>query len=89
MNITQQAPPKEPTRSRITQRRSYRELFETLRRSNGVWLTIDPGEVSGETNSRKQTVLYISAQIRKMKIQTTIQEGMLYVRTYCDEVTHA
>ena len=90
MQIIQAEPPKAPTRRRIAHRRSYRELFETLRRNEGIWMAIDPKDVAGETNSKKQTILYLSARGRKMKVETTAQEGLIYIRTYREEeVAHA
>jgi hypothetical protein len=85
MQITQATPPKEPTRARITHRRSYRSLFDTLRINDGAWLAINPVEITGPTVSRKQTGLYLAAQVRKMQIQTTYQDGVLYVRTICEQ----
>jgi hypothetical protein len=90
MQIIQAAPPKEPTRKRVTHRRSYHELFNILRRNEGVWMAIDPRDVAGETPGQKQTMLYVAAKSRKMKIRTTAQDGLIYIRTCrAEEVTHA
>jgi hypothetical protein len=92
MNIIQQAPPKEPTRKEVTRRRSYDALFDTLRQTPETWLSLDPQDISGDNISRKQTILYLSAKGRGMKIKTTYQGGRIYVRTVATvngEVTHA
>jgi hypothetical protein len=81
MQIIQATPPKEPTRKRVTHRRSYHELFDTLRRNEGVWMAINPRDVAGETSGEKQTMLHVAAKVRKITIETTAQDGMIYIRT--------
>jgi hypothetical protein len=81
MQITQAAPPITPTRKKVTFRRDYSELFDALKSNLNQWQAVNAEDISGETPSRKQTTLYLAAKLRRMKIETTHQDGVLYVRT--------
>jgi hypothetical protein len=84
MNIVPAVPPVTPTRKPVAFRRSYQALFDKLKSYHNEWFAIDPEDVSGLNLSRKQTTLYLSAKHRGMKIQTTFQEGLLYIRAIDD-----
>jgi hypothetical protein len=81
MYMIKATPPVPPSRKRPSFRRSYMELFDTLRANHNTWIAVNPGDIAGESSSRKQTVLYLAAKLRRMKIETTHQNGLLYIRS--------
>jgi hypothetical protein len=60
--------------------RSYHALFTALAASPGTWLAVNPDHVTGATAKAKVCGLHNAATNRKVLIQTTIQEGVVYVR---------
>jgi len=74
MSIEIAAPPK------IVERRSYKEIMKRLIEADGEWLRLGLDDVApGATNIVKQSRLWQAADSRGLKVQTTVQEGALYV----------
>lgn len=83
------APPTDPgTRTRSVSNRNYNELFRILPSNPGSWFQIDPSEVTGMDIGDKQTALGQAAKQRGLRVQTTVQQGSIYVRL-TDEGTGA
>jgi hypothetical protein len=61
-------------------RRSYADFLARIREENGEWVSVPLDEVAGQTNKAKQSVIISAAKNHKLKIQTTIQQGRIYVR---------
>jgi hypothetical protein len=81
MQVTQAEPPITPTRQAITCRRDYRELFTALKSKPNTWIAVDPADIGGNTTTEKLTRVLLCAKSRKMKVQQTLQNGVLYIRT--------
>lgn len=64
----------------MSQRRSYVQLFAALRQNPGHWVAVDPENVAGKTTTEKQTRMHVGAAARGLRVQTTTQDGKLYVR---------
>lgn len=79
MYIIKATPPAPPRQKTPSFRRSHRELFGTLRANHNTWIAVNPGDIAGESSSRKQTMLYLAAKLWRMKIDTTYR--LLYVRS--------
>jgi hypothetical protein len=92
MQITIATPPVVPTRrprrSLAGVRRSYSILFDALANNPGSWVAISPQDVTGDTTAYKNSVLAGCAKSRNVKIETTHQNGLIYVRLMTD-VHHA
>lgn len=58
----------------------YAQLFKELDACPGEWLSIPLEEVAGEGPKDKQRVIYSAAFWRKVKVQTTVQDGKLFIR---------
>lgn len=75
MTVELATPPK------IVERRSYRKLMDKVVAADGAWLRLSPDEVApGAPLPHKQGRLWQAAKTRKVKVQTTVQDGELYVR---------
>jgi hypothetical protein len=61
-------------------RRSYADFLTRIREENGGWVSVPLNEVAGESNKAKQCVIISAAKNHGLKIQTTIQQGRIYVR---------
>jgi hypothetical protein len=60
-----------PPRKSIARRGKYKSLMDSIRESNGTWVSIPAG---------KQNSIHAAARVRGMRVKTTIQDGRLYVR---------
>jgi hypothetical protein len=58
----------------------YSALFDLLTANPGEWFAVNPSEVAGKDAKIKATVLSSCARHRGMKLQTTHQDDLLYVR---------
>jgi hypothetical protein len=61
-------------------RRSYVDFLARIREEDGRWVSVPLDEVAGETTKAKQSVIISAAKNHKLKIQTTVQQGRIYVR---------
>jgi hypothetical protein len=61
-------------------RRSYAEFLTRIRAEEGKWVSIPLTEVAGESVKAKQSVILSSAKNHGLKVQTTVQQGRIYVR---------
>jgi hypothetical protein len=73
MQIEVHAPPR-------TLRRSYADFLTRIHEENGAWVSVPVGEVAGQSSKAKQSVIISAAKNHGLKVQTTIQEGRIYVR---------
>jgi hypothetical protein len=74
MSIDLAAPP------RIRPRKQYAEAMKQVMAVPGQWVRLSLDEVTGLSNRDKQAGIWSAANIRKVKVQTTVQDGFLYVR---------
>jgi hypothetical protein len=74
MSIELVAPPKD------IERFSYKEIMQKVVEADGQWVRVSLDEIAGDTNMIKQTRIWQGAYSRRLKIQTTVQEGFFYVR---------
>jgi len=69
------APPK------VVDRRKYKKIIERVVAANGEWLRVSLDEVApGCPLAVKQSRLWQAAQGRGFKVQTTAQDGAIYLR---------
>jgi hypothetical protein len=61
-------------------RRSYADFMARIREEDGRWVSVPLDEVGGQTTKAKQSVIISAAKNHKLKIQTTVQQGRIYVR---------
>jgi hypothetical protein len=76
--VERKAPP--IVRPKREKRKVYEGLFGEIRDAAGEWLAIAPEAITGSTVTRRQANICQAAAIRGFVIQTTVQEGTLYVR---------
>jgi len=81
MTIELAAPP------RPVKRHSYKKLMDKVIEADGLWLRISPDELTPDAH--RQGALWQAARTRKIKVQTTIQEGMIYVRLVKEVINNA
>ena len=74
MSIELVAPPKD------IERFSYKEIMQKVVEVDGEWVRVSLDEIAGSTNMIQQTRIWQAATSRKIKVQTTVQEGFFYVR---------
>jgi len=73
------APPDE--RPRRHQRRDfYRRLFAALTEKAPEWVSVEAGAVPGRTMTAKQTYLANAARTRGLRVETTGQDGRVFLR---------
>jgi hypothetical protein len=61
-------------------RRSYADFLTRIREENGAWVSVPLEEVAGHSTKAKQSVIISAAKNHGLKIQTTVQQGRIYVR---------
>jgi hypothetical protein len=61
-------------------RRSYSDFLTRIRDENGKWVSVPLTDVSGDSIKTKQSVILSSAKNFVMRVQTTVQQGRIYVR---------
>jgi hypothetical protein len=61
-------------------RRSYADFLKRIREENGGWVSVPLEEVAGQSTKAKQSVIISAAKNHGLKVQTTIQQGRIYVR---------
>ena len=61
-------------------RKSYAAFFNLLKTNPGEWVSIGLDDITGDTPERKQRAIASNATSRKLRIQTSRQEGRLYAR---------
>lgn len=69
----------DPPRTRPT-RLKYGRLIGAIRSGSGRWVKISFDEVGGGTADTKAARIWQAANIRGIRIQTTLQGGCIYVR---------
>lgn len=75
MTIELAAPPKS------IDRRSYKKIVAEVVAADGEWLRISLDEIApGQSIAVKQTRIWQAAKTRALKVQTTVQEGAIFVR---------
>jgi hypothetical protein len=62
-------------------RHDYAPLVKALQENPGAWLRLIPSELTGETVLQKQGALVQAAKKRHLRVQTSAQDGYIYVRT--------
>jgi DNA-directed RNA polymerase alpha subunit len=73
MQIEVHAPPE-------TLRRSYTDFLNRIREEAGGWVSVPLTEVAGQTTKAKQSVIISASKNHKLRVQTTVQRGRIYVR---------
>jgi hypothetical protein len=61
-------------------RRSYADFLARIREENREWVSVPLDEVAGQSTKAKQSVIISAAKNHGLKIQTTVQQGRIYVR---------
>jgi hypothetical protein len=61
-------------------RRSYTEFLSRIREEAGGWVSVALTDVAGDSIKTKQSVILSAAKNFGMKVQTTVQQGRIYVR---------
>ena len=79
MPIESTAPPVDRPLRR-TSPRSYREFLERVREAGGDWVSLPVEEITGATPAAKQVAILRGSSVRRLRVQTTIQQGRLYAR---------
>lgn len=75
MTVELSAPPKSK------ERRKYKSIIDQVVAADGEWLRITHDEIApGSSVAAKQTRIWQAASIRGVKIQTTAQEGAIFIR---------
>jgi hypothetical protein len=83
MSIEMAPPP------RVRPRRKYARAIEAIRSAPGAWVRLSLDEITGRTNAIKQTRIWQAADLRKIRVETTVQGGFMYVRTHREAATNA
>ena len=89
MNISLEAPKSIRQRKVRAQQRSYASLYETIERTPGEWVSVDPDDVTGGGLGPKQSALIKGGSQRGYKIQTRSEGGRIYARKVVHEVPRA
>jgi hypothetical protein len=84
MIFEKKAPPVEKKRGFSGQFRDYSTLMSEVRANAGQWIAVPLTEITGRSRKTKQNVILQAARGRKMFVQTSIQEDMLYVRSIAE-----
>lgn len=75
MTVELAAPPKS------IDRRSYKKIIAEAVAADGEWLRLSLDEVApGQSIAVKQSRIWQAAQTRGLKVQTTVQEGAIFIR---------
>lgn len=74
MSIEMAAPP------RVRPRKKYARAIEAIRSAPGEWVRLTLDEITGSTAAIKQARIWQAADLRKIRIETTVQGGFMYVR---------
>jgi hypothetical protein len=61
-------------------RRSYADFLTRIGEEAGRWVSVPHDEVAGQTTKAKQSVIISAVKNHGLKIQTTFQQGRIYVR---------
>ena len=81
MTVELSAPPK------IVDRCRYKKIIDQVVAADGEWLRVSLDQAApGCTVAVKQSRLWQAARVRGLRVQTTFQEGAIYLRLRKDEV---
>ena len=82
MNLTAETPPN-IAKLKMRQKRSnrsYDSLLASVRQHASNWVSLPLEEIDGDLLNRKQATILRAAKWRQMLLQSTVQNGKLYVR---------